>query len=166
MLLQDAYPDEITPRPGQSILFAAIVADTLEQAAQYEREVTNLPSVASVDGSDRGEAMFDLLTKDQSSEIKLVRQIKEGVSDLHFAGADTNEVALHELSRTLYGTMGYLNLAADDVAKERPQLAAELRALARSISDLRVKMLSLDPAVPDRLKDYQEALFDGHSPDL
>jgi len=160
MLLQDAYPEEITPRPGQSILFAAIVADSLEQAALYEREVTNLPSVASVDGSDRGEAMFDLLTKDQSSEIKLVRQIKDGVSDLHFGGADTNEVALHDLSRTLYGTMGYLNLAADDVAKERPQLATQLRALARSISDLRVKMLSLDAAVPDRLKDYQQALFE------
>ena len=159
MLLQDVYPDEIAPRPGQSILYAAIMADTLEQAAQFEQEVTNLPSVASVDGSDRGDAMFDLLTKDQSSEIKLVREIKDGVSDLKFAGADTNEVALHDLSRTLYGTMGYLNLAADNVAQERPQLAAELRALALSISDLRVKMLSIDPAVPDRLKDYQEALF-------
>ena len=103
--------------------------------------------------------MFELLTKDQSSELKLVRQIKDEVSDLKFAGADTNEVALQELSRTLYGTMGYLNLAADQVAKERPQLAAELHALAQSISDLRVKILSLDPAVPDRLKDYQEALF-------
>ncbi len=160
MLLQDAYPDEIAPRPGQSILFAAIVADTLEQAAQIEREVTNLPSVASVDGSDRGDAIFDLLTKDQTSEIKLVRQIKEEVSGLGFAGADTNEVALHDLSRTLYGTMAYLNLAADDVAGERPQLAAELRALAHSISDFRVKMLSVDPVVPDRLKDYQQALFE------
>jgi predicted RND superfamily exporter protein len=159
MLIQDAYPDEIMPRPGQSILYAAIVADTLEQAAQIEQAVTNLPSVASVDGSDRGDAMFDLLTKDQSSEIKLVRQIKDDVSELHFAPADTNEVALHDLSRTLYGTMGYLNLAADAVAKERPQLSAELRGLAQSISDLRVKMLSQDPAVPDRLKDYQEALF-------
>jgi preprotein translocase subunit SecF len=159
MLLQDAYPDDIAFRPGQSILFAAIVADSLEQAAQYEREVTNLPSVASVDGSDRSDAMFDLLTKDQTSEIKLVRQIKDEVSDLHFGGADTNQVALPDLSRTLYGTMGYLNLAADDVAKERPQLASQLRALARSISDLRVKMLSLDPAVPNRLKDYQQALF-------
>jgi predicted RND superfamily exporter protein len=159
MLLQDAYPDEIARRPGQSILYAAIVADSLEQAAQFEREVTNLPSVASVDGSDRTDAMFDLLTKDQSSEIQLVREIKEEVADLRFAATDTNEVALHELSRTLYGTMAYLNLAAKDAAGERPALAAELRALARSISDLRVKMLSVEPGVPERLKDYQEALF-------
>jgi predicted RND superfamily exporter protein len=160
MLLQDAYPDEITPRPGQSILYAAIVADTLEQAAHLEQVVTNLPSVASVDGSDRGDAIFDLLTKDQTSAIKLVRQIKEEVSDLKFASADTNEVALHDLSRTLYGTMGYLNLAADDVAKERPPLALQLRALAHSISDFRVAMLSVGPEIPARLKDYQEALFE------
>jgi hypothetical protein len=160
MLLQDAYPDEITPRPGQSILYAAIVADSLEQAAHYEQVVTNLSSVASVDGSDRGDAIFDLLTRDQTPEIKIVRQIKEEASDLKFGPVDTNRVDLHELSLTLYGTMGYMNLAADDTAKERPQLAAQLRALAQSISELRVKMLSVDREIPMRLKDYQEALFD------
>jgi len=160
ILLQDAYPDDLMPQAGQSILFAAIVADSLQQAAQIERMVTNLPSVASVDGSDRGDAIFQLLTEDQTPEIKLVRQIKDEVSGLKFACADTNEVAMHKLSLTLWITSGYLNWAANDVATERPQLAAELRALAQSISDFRVKMLSRDPAVPDRLKNYQEALFD------
>jgi predicted RND superfamily exporter protein len=160
MLLQDAYPDELAPQAGQSILYAAIVADTLEQAAQIEKVVTNLPSVASVDGSDRGDPIFQLLTEDQTPQIKLVRQIKADVSGLKFANPDTNDVAVHELSLTLWGTAGYLKLAADSVAAERPQLASELRALALSISDFRVKMLSLDPAVPDRLKNYQEALFD------
>jgi hypothetical protein len=160
MLLKDAYPDNITPRPGQSILYAAIVADTLKQAAQIEREVTNWPTVASVDGSDRGNAIFQLLTEDQTPEIKLVRQIKKEVSGLKFASADTNEVAMHDLSLTLWITMSYLSWAADGVGTERPQLAAELRALAQSIRDFRVKMLSADPAIPDRLKDYQEALFD------
>jgi len=160
MLLQDAYPENITPRPGQSLLFAAIVADTLKQAAEIEREVTNLPSVASVDGSDRGDAIFQLLTEDQTPEIKLVRQIKEDVAGLKFACADSNEVAMHDLSLTLWITGSYLNWAAQGVGTERPQLSAELRALAQSISNFRVKMLSADPAVPGRLKDYQEALFD------
>jgi predicted RND superfamily exporter protein len=160
LLLQDAYPDNLTLRPGQSILFAAIVADTLEQAAQIERVVTNLPSVGSVDGSDRGEAMFQLLTENQAPEIKLVREIKKGISGLNFACADTNAVAMHELSLTLWITSSYLLWAADGVEKERPQLAAELRALWQSISDFRVKMLSADPDIPARLKDYQQALFD------
>ena len=145
---------------GQSVLHAAIVADSLEEARHFEQVVTNLPTVASVDGSDKGEAIFDLLTKDPSAEIQLVRSITENVSDLKFREVDTNEVALHELNRTLWGTMGYLNLAADDVAKDRPELAGQLRALALAISDFRVKMLSLDPAIASRLKDYQEALFE------
>jgi hypothetical protein len=145
---------------GQSVLHAAIVADSLDEARQFERAVTNLPTVASVDGSDKGDAIFDLLTEDQSAEIHLVRSIRDAVSDLKFGQVDTNDIALAELNRTLWGTMGYLNLAADDVAKDRPELAAQLRALSRAISDFRVKMLSLDPAVPGRLKDYQQALFD------
>jgi predicted RND superfamily exporter protein len=160
MLIQDAYPNEITPRPGQSILYAAIVADSLEQAAHIEQIVTNLPSVASVDGSDRGDAIFDLLTKDQTSEIKMVQQVKEEVSDLRFAKPDTNNVSLRDLSLTLYGTMGYMLAASDDVAKEMPQLSAQLAAVAQAIGDLRVKMLSGNPQIPVRLRDYQEALFD------
>ncbi|HTA31395.1 MAG TPA: MMPL family transporter, partial [Candidatus Cybelea sp.] len=160
MLLQDAYADNLVVRPGESILYAAIVADTLEQAAQIERMVTNLPTVASVDGSDRGDAIFQLLTENQAPELKLVRQIKKQISGLNFGCADTNEVALHELSLTLWITTGYLMWAEDGVAKERPQLAAELRALWQSISDFRVKMLSANPDVPERLKDYQTALFD------
>ncbi|HEY3863200.1 MAG TPA: MMPL family transporter [Verrucomicrobiae bacterium] len=160
MLLQDAYPHELTPRSGQSILYAAIVADTLQQAADFEREVTNLPAVASVDGSDRGDAMFALLTKDPTADLAMVRHIKSEVSDFHFAPVDTNAVALHELSLTLYGTIGYLlNAVADPSVQARPQLKAELQGLADSISDLRVKMLSADLGVPERLQGYQEALF-------
>ena len=159
MLLQDAYSNEITPRPGQSILYAAIVADSLEQAAQFEHIVTNLPTVASVDGSDRGDPIFDLLTEDQRTEIETVGLIKKEVSDLKFASVDTNEVALGELSLTLYGTRGYLMAASNEVSKDRPELAAQLGTLAQSIGDLRVKMLSGDPDIRIRLKDYQEALF-------
>ena len=79
---------------------------------------------------------------------------------MRFPAPDTNQVALHDLSRTLYGTMGLCLLAADNVPKDRPALASQLRALAQSVSDLRVKMLSADPAVPDRFRDYQEALFE------
>ncbi len=159
MLLQDAYPCVIAVQPGQSLLYAAIVADSLKQAAEYEHVVTNLSSVASVDGSDRGVAMFDLMTKNQADELKLVRQIKGGIADLKFAPADTNAVALHALSLTLYGTMGYFYNVYNQTAKERPELAAEVTNLINSISEFRVKMLSGDPEIPRRLRVYQEALF-------
>jgi hypothetical protein len=166
---------------GTSVLYAAVVADSLEQARQFEEKLQGLPSVASVDGSDRGPAIYDLLTRDQSEKLGLVQAIKEEVSQFQFAEEDTNSastlapafreepaalpagytsVHLHALSVTLYSTMGYLGLAADEARKEDPKVAAQLLAVRQAISDFRVKILSGDPAVPERLQEYQQALFD------
>ncbi len=146
---------------GQSLLSAAVVADSLDQARQFEEKLIKVPSVASVDGSDRGEPIFAMLTGDQSNKLKLVNEIKNQVCDLRFAPATPGEpVRLHDLSATLYSTMGYLGTAADYVQKERPKLAQELLSLRAAVSDLRVKMLSDGDAIPARLSEYQDALFD------
>ncbi|MGD0812010.1 MAG: MMPL family transporter [Verrucomicrobiota bacterium] len=145
---------------GQSLLSAAVVADSLQEARQIETKLRKLPLVASVDYDDRGDPIFDLLTRDQTGLIKLVNSIKNEVSDLHFADADPEPVRLHELSATLYSTMGYMGQAADAVEKDRPDLSKQLRSLRLAISDLRVKMLSGDPSIPQRLQKFQEALFD------
>jgi uncharacterized protein len=145
---------------GQAVLSAAVVADTLAEARQIEEKVKKLPLVASVDYDDRGDAIFDLLTRDQTDKIALVNSIKNEVCDLHFAGADEEPVQLDELGMTLYGTMGYLGLAADAVEKDRPKLAQQLRDLRLAIIDFRVKMLSSDPSIPPRLEKFQQALFD------
>jgi len=145
---------------GQSILSAAVVADSLQEARQIEEKMKALPLVASVDYDDRGDAIFDLLTRDQTGKQELVNSIKNEVCDLRFSSADEDPVRLHELSVTLYGTMGYLGQAAAVVEKERPKLAAQLVSLRVDISDFRVKMLSGDPSIPPRLEKYQQALFE------
>ncbi|HEX4120695.1 MAG TPA: MMPL family transporter [Verrucomicrobiae bacterium] len=145
---------------GQSVLYAAIVADSLQQAHHFEEIVSNLPSVASVDGNDKGDAMFDTLTRDQTTKLQTVRTIISGISDLHFNRPDQRPVNLNSLATTLYSTMGYLALAADDVSTNRPELANELLSLRTAISDFRVRMLNGDPAIPERLRGYQIALFD------
>ncbi|MGO8699819.1 MAG: MMPL family transporter [Limisphaerales bacterium] len=166
---------------GTSVLYAAVVADSLEQARHFEEELQGLPTVASVDGmSDRGPQIYDLLTKDQSSKLALVRAIKDEVSHFQFAQVETNPVPelkpaakgeepvieetppahLHTLSTTLYSTMGYLGLAADEAQKSDPQVAEQLRTVRQAIIDFRVKILSGDPVIPQRLEEYQRALFD------
>jgi hypothetical protein len=169
---------------GQSVLSAAVVADSLEEAREIEQKVKKLPTVASVDGDDRGDPIFVLLTGDQTGKLKLVNEIKGEVGDLHFANDRedplsihaTNttdqapeairqedavrEVHLHELSATLYSTMGYLGQAEAFVKADQPDLAKRLLALRTAISDFRVKMLSDDRLVPQRLAEYQRALFD------
>ena len=74
--------------------------------------------------------------------------------------AEENQVRLHDLSATLYGTMGYLGQAADAVEKDRPELAKQLLALRLAVSDFRVKMLSGGLLIPQRLGKFQQALFD------
>ena len=169
---------------GQSVLSAAVVADNLQEAREIEKKVKTLPTVASVDGDDRGDPIFDLLTRDQTAKLQLVNAIKDDVSDLHFASADEdhlrlqepnsadsvqravkleadeNQVRLHSLSATLYGTMGYLGMAADSVEKDRPDLAKQLLSLRLAVSDFRVKMLSGGLLIPQRLGKFQQALFD------
>ena len=145
---------------GESILSAAVVAESLPEARQIEVKMKQLPLVASVDYDERGDAIFDLLTRDQTGKLELVNSIKNEVSDLHFAGADEDPVRLHDLSATLYGTMGYLGQAADAAEKDRPELAKQLLSLRLAVSDFRVKMLSSNPSIPQRLQKFQQALFD------
>jgi hopanoid biosynthesis associated RND transporter like protein HpnN len=169
---------------GQSVLSAAVVAGSLREAREIEEKVKTLPTVASVDGDDRGDAIFDLLTRDQTGKLERVNSIKKEVGDLHFAGADEdqlrlqepnpadtvqravkleadeNQVRLHDLSATLYGTMGYLGQAAASVEKDRPELARQLLSLRLAVSDFRVKILSGGLLIPQRLGKFQQALFD------
>jgi hopanoid biosynthesis associated RND transporter like protein HpnN len=145
---------------GQSVLSVAVVADSLQEAREIEEKMKKLPTVASVDGDDRGDPIFALLTGDQTGKLELVNAIKKEVGDLHFTGEAQNEVRLHDLGATLYGTMGYMGQAADVVSKDRPELAKQLLALQLAISHLRVKMLSDAPMIPQRLGKYQQALFD------
>jgi hopanoid biosynthesis associated RND transporter like protein HpnN len=168
---------------GQSILFGALEADSIQQARQFEKKARQLSAVTSVDGDDKGTAVFELLTSDQSQKLHLVRAIKDEVSNVRFARIDTNAVRLEDLGATLYSTMAYCSLASNTVKEMQPntptgpesrgqltlaantlqdtppQLGRQLGGLHDAISDLRVKMFSGDPAIPDRLLSYQEALF-------
>ena len=120
--------------------------------------MSNLPAVSSVDGNDKGDAMFDLFTRDQSKKIQMVRSIQEEISPLKFAPIDERAVNLDALATTLYSTMGYLALAAQEVPKDRSELADQLLSLRRAISDFRVKMLSGDPKIPDRLAELSTGI--------
>jgi hopanoid biosynthesis associated RND transporter like protein HpnN len=145
---------------GESILYAAVVATNLNQARQYELAAKTLPSVASVDGDDKGQSIYDVLTSDASAKLETVRGIKSDVSEFHFAPADPRPVQLDDLGATLWETMGYLVWAADETKTGQPELSPQFQSLYNAVSAFRVTMLSGDPAIPQRLKEYQQALFD------
>ena len=136
----------------QSVLFAAVIADSSQEAQTLEEKIKKLPSVASV------VSMTDF-TQNQEQKLKLAREIKRQVADIHVAEVDPNGIDLHELGGTLYSLMGYLGLSADEAQKEDTNVAGQLRSLREAIAQFRVKMLSDNLEIPERLYKFQQALF-------
>jgi hypothetical protein len=144
---------------GQSVLYAGVVATNLSEARQFELAAKTLSSVANVDGDDKGQSVYEVLTSDSSTKLEAVRAIKQDLAQFHFAPVDPRPVELNDLGATLWQTMGYMVWAADETKKDQPELAAQFQSLYQAISALRVKMFRDDPAIPGRLETFQQALF-------
>jgi hopanoid biosynthesis associated RND transporter like protein HpnN len=143
---------------AKSILYGAVIATNLEEAARLESQLTNLPSVAGVESITR------FLNEDQSRKLVTISEIKKDLTGLNFEEPDPKPVDLTALSRTLYSTYGYLANAVDVTRKEEPALSKQLDSLMQSVSDLRVQMMLGEPtkqeANAQKLGAFQRALFD------
>ncbi len=142
---------------GRSVLFAAVITDSVEQAVEMEKRLKQLPAVAEVDSIAR------FLAENPAGKLKLIGEIKEDLAPIHFNPADTNTVNVPELSQSLFSLRGYAGLALQDAEKESPEIAAKLSSLKQAIDTLRKEMFRLGPAgnelVAQKLGDYQRALF-------
>jgi preprotein translocase subunit SecF len=137
----------------KSVLFAAVVADSPQEAVKLDAVLTNLPVVAEV------QSMSRFLTEDQSRKLGLIGQIKETVAAIPFPEIDAAAVDVAELSRTLWSFQGYLGLAAD-AAKEEVAVRQQLLALREQVVRLRKLMLARSAATAGaKLAEYQRALF-------
>jgi hopanoid biosynthesis associated RND transporter like protein HpnN len=145
---------------NKSVLYGAIVADSLEDALQLEVKLTNLPTVASVDLAGI-EQMAQYLTENQSNKLALVDQIKREVSGINFAPVDPAPVDVKDLSQTLWSLFGYVSLALPEVPPEEKELRNELTRLRETIARFRQEML-LAPTNQTALKlaSFQRALLD------
>jgi hopanoid biosynthesis associated RND transporter like protein HpnN len=140
---------------SKSVLFGAVVADSLEQAAALESRLTNLPCVSSV------ESMTPYLSGDQSHKLAEIAAIKHQVSSIHFAEPDLQPVRIPELAETLQFTQSYLDWAARATEQEHEtNIIEQLRSLQQAIGTLRHKLAMGDQAtVVARLTSFQTALF-------
>jgi uncharacterized protein len=141
---------------SKSVLYAAVIARSKEEALQLESKLTNLPTVMSVD------SMAKFLIGDQRRKMELVGRIKEEVASIRFPQVDPEPVAVDELSRTLWSLHGYLGLALEEVARaNKPDLLKSLAGLRNSIEKFRHIMLNADrKQAANRLAAYQRALFE------
>lgn len=144
----------------KSVLYGAILADSLAEAVAVSVRLTNLSSVASVDLAGI-EQMVQYLTEDQTRKLQIVGEIKSDISKIHFAPADRDPVDLRDFTQTLWSLNGYLSLAMARVKTEDPAIYQQLHSLSQTITELRRQMLLSDPVVVARqLAVFQQALFD------
>ena len=154
------FEEKLVNSANKSVLYGAIVADSLEQAVKLEAKLTNLPSVASVDLAGI-EDMARYLTEDQSGKLAVVSEIKRDVAGVQFAPADTSPVNLKDLSQTLFSFYGYTSLALGEVPKTEVELRKQLISLRETIAELHLQILvaPTNDETALKLASFQQALF-------
>jgi hopanoid biosynthesis associated RND transporter like protein HpnN len=139
-----------------SVLFGAVIADTLEEAGRLESQITNLSSVANV------RSMSTYMVGDARPKLEKIGEIKKEAAGVHFQPIDPAPADVRELDQTLWALQGYLGLAADEVQKEKDaaELENSLRSMRASVVRLRQTMQNGNATnVSEKLGAFQHALF-------
>ena len=143
----------------KSLLYGAVLADSLTNAVALQEKIEKLPVVAAT------EPPFyrDFLYPDQGEKRRLIGEIKAEVASLKFKAPDLQPVDLQDLSTTLFYTSCYVRLAAQSAGTNEPALAAQLDSLVQSITDFRKFILGAGPRrqaeFAAQLAHFQQALL-------
>jgi hypothetical protein len=152
------YEKDLINSAPKSVLFAAVIATNLQQAAAFEQQLTNLPAVSSID------SMTSFLNEDQTRKLATIGDIKQELATVCFETPDPNPVDLQELSGTLYSLRGYLHAALEVIPPDELDLRKKLNSLAEAILALRKEMLRGDTRRRAdnslKLAQFQRSLFD------
>jgi predicted RND superfamily exporter protein len=148
------FEKKLIDSAGKTAMFAAVIADSLPEAKVIEDKVKDLPAVASV------ESMSHYLNEDPAQKLQIISKIRQEVAPLQFAPCDRSPVRVENLSLTLYSLQGFCGAAADEAAKEDPDVARQLRALRDAIIELRKHMLAQPRVAAEKIAAYQQALFE------
>src|SRR3984957_8164661 len=153
------FEQKLIDSADKSVLYGAVIADSLDQAVELQKKIEKLPTVAS----NGVESMAVYLNENADKKLKLIGEIKQDVAPLQFNAPDLQPVDLPNFSRTVYSLYGYLGAALDEVKDSDTNLAAQLISLRQAISDLRKAMLTGDAATlapnAGKLAEFQQALF-------
>jgi predicted RND superfamily exporter protein len=153
------FEKKLIDSADKSVIYGAVIADSLTNAVAMEEKIKNLPTVAS----NGVQSIAHFLSQDQTGKLKVIGQIKQEVAPLQFGTADLTPVNVPEFSRTLYSLAGYLGAALDEIKDSNSNLTAQLTLLRNAITRLRIDMLSESPTQlgvnAAKLAEFQQALF-------
>lgn len=141
---------------SNSVLFGAVVATNLEQAAQLEQKLTNLTTVANV------RSMSQFLAEDATPKLALIRQVKADASAVQFAKLDLQPANVPELLQVLFSFQGFVGAAENVVRKEGDaKLAEQFKSLKEAVQLWRNALVAAVPTLAaQQTAFYQQALLD------
>jgi len=152
------FEKKLIESAGRSLLYGVVIADSLAEAQRLQRQLEELPAVASV------ESLVPLLVAEPGQKPDLIRQIRDLAAGFQPAALDPAPVALAELSRTLWGLSGYLGLALEGLEGESSPMREPLARLRSVVVDLRKALLDEalgpEPYRAAKLGAYQRAFFE------
>ncbi len=148
--------EKLIKSAGRSVIYGVVVADDLKHGMELEAKLKTLPTVAGV------ESLNQFLVPPPASKLAAIGEIKQAVSDIHFAPVDTAPANPPELSATLWRLKGYMGAAAESAGKEDPELAAQMTRLGDKITELRKELNSdkrSEAETAAKIGAYQRAFF-------
>jgi hopanoid biosynthesis associated RND transporter like protein HpnN len=150
------YEHKLIHANAPSVLFGAVIVNSIAEAREKEKALLKLPSVASVDSLTR------FLGADQQDKLAAIRRVKQKLAGIHFAEPDLEPVNVGELRDTLRTLQAYLSLGADFSASEgADKISRELRDARDAIQQFRLQLLNTDHDTAVRkLSLFQRALLE------
>jgi uncharacterized protein len=146
---------QLTRAGSQSLLYCAVIADSLPQAVAWEQRIKELPSVARVI------SMATYLTEDQERKLAFIHEIKRELEAVSLPELDAQPVNLAQLNRSLFLLSGYLGLSMNNVLPQgsHPELEDQLLDLNQSVDRLRLLMAINSTSCVERLTTFQQKLL-------
>jgi hypothetical protein len=155
------FEEKLFAAADQSLLYGAVVADSLTNAIDMEKKISRLPTVADVEPPVT--LLEDFLNSSNAEKLKLIGEIKQELAPLQFGAPDLKPVDIYKFSATLYSLYGYLGAALDEVGNSDPALSKQFVSLREAIENLRKAMLRGNAQAlaehADKLAQFQQGLF-------
>ncbi len=153
------FEQKLLDSAEKSLLYSALVADSLTNAVALQEKIGRLATVAET----QPPFYENFLHPTPVEKMQLISDIKNEVSTLDFRTPDAHPVDLDALSGTLFYTSCYLGLAMKSVGTNDSALGAQLDSLSQAIAGLRKAVLGGNPAIQAdhaaKLAQFQQALL-------
>ena len=152
------FAHKLLDSADKSLLYGAVIADSLTNAVELAEKIKKLPAVADVEPP-----FYKNFLEDPAEKFKLIGGIKQEIAALQFNPPDLRPVNIDNLSLTLNGLNGYLGNALIAVGDSDTNLTAQLVSLRDAILNLRKTMLQGEDSEraehAQKLALFQQALF-------